>query len=65
MREQAECMRLSSTAPFESNLQDRIINMCADFSYYADEARSSVTLWGSAKRNEPGVAQANLDLDRI
>ena len=61
MREQAEIMHMSSRAPFESNLQDRIMKVCADFSYYADHARSRVTFWSSVKRKEASVAQFKLN----
>ncbi len=58
MREQAELMRESASAPFQSNLQDRVISACADFTYHADRARAEVTLWGAVKRKNPGVMSA-------
>lgn len=61
MREQVEIMHRSSRAPFESNLQDRIMKVCADFSYYADHARSRVTFWSSVKRKEPSAAHFKLN----
>lgn len=61
MREQAEYMHTSLKGPFQANLQDHIMNVCAEFAYHADYAKSRVTFWGSVKRNDPEVGHANLD----